>query len=131
MSFSRDLPDPGIEPRLTSPALAGGFFSTSATWGSPDCLISSPFYTPDNLFSFFEISLMIGLCHSQLMSYPNLSIPNDDIWNSIIKIQVYGVLKKNIQTQDTVCVLVWVSGPACCLWTNQIPGGWIPANENE
>ena len=25
-----DLPDPGIEP--TSPALAGGFFTTSATW---------------------------------------------------------------------------------------------------
>ena len=29
----RDLPDPGIEPpSLVSPALAGGFFTTSATW---------------------------------------------------------------------------------------------------
>ena len=28
-----DLPDPGIKPRsLTSPALTGGFFTTSATW---------------------------------------------------------------------------------------------------
>ena len=28
-----DLPDPGIKPMsLASPALAGGFFSTSATW---------------------------------------------------------------------------------------------------
>ena len=28
-----DLPGPGIEPAsLTSPALAGGFFTTSATW---------------------------------------------------------------------------------------------------
>ena len=28
-----DLPDPGIKPRsLTSPALAGGFFTTRATW---------------------------------------------------------------------------------------------------
>ena len=28
-----DLPDPGIEPAsLMSPALAGGFFTTSATW---------------------------------------------------------------------------------------------------
>ena len=28
--------DPGIEPEsLTSPALAGGFFTTSATWGAP------------------------------------------------------------------------------------------------
>ena len=28
-----DLPNPGIKPRsLTSPALAGGFFTTSASW---------------------------------------------------------------------------------------------------
>ena len=28
-----DLPDPGIKPMvLTSPALAGGFFTTNATW---------------------------------------------------------------------------------------------------
>ena len=27
-----DLPDPGIEPRLMSPALAGRFFTTSTTW---------------------------------------------------------------------------------------------------
>ena len=33
MSFSRDLPDPGIKPvSLASPALAGAFFKTSATW---------------------------------------------------------------------------------------------------
>ena len=32
-SPSGDLPDPEIEPvLLTSPALAGGFFTTSATW---------------------------------------------------------------------------------------------------
>ena len=31
-----DLPDPGIKPRsLTSPALAGGFFTTRATWEAP------------------------------------------------------------------------------------------------
>ena len=30
-----DLPNPGREPpSLTSPALAGGFFATSATWGA-------------------------------------------------------------------------------------------------
>ena len=30
-----DLPDSGIKPvSLTSPALAGGFFTTSTTWGS-------------------------------------------------------------------------------------------------
>ena len=33
MSFSRDLPDPGIKPMsLMSPALAGRFLATSATW---------------------------------------------------------------------------------------------------
>ena len=31
-----DLPDPEIEPAsLTSPALAGGFFTTSTTWEAP------------------------------------------------------------------------------------------------
>ena len=31
-----DLPDPGIEPvSLVFPALAGGFFSTIATWEAP------------------------------------------------------------------------------------------------
>ena len=33
MPSSRDLPDPGIEPTsLTSPALAGRFFTTSTSW---------------------------------------------------------------------------------------------------
>ena len=34
MPSSKDLPDPGIKPAsLLSPALAGGFFTTSTTWG--------------------------------------------------------------------------------------------------
>ena len=34
--LSGDLPDPGIKPQsLMSPALAGGFFTTSATWEAP------------------------------------------------------------------------------------------------
>ena len=33
---SGDFPDPGIEPAsLRSPSLAGGFFTTSATWEAP------------------------------------------------------------------------------------------------
>ena len=33
LPFPGDLPDPGVEPTcLASAALAGGFFSTSATW---------------------------------------------------------------------------------------------------
>ena len=34
--LSGDLPNPGIKPQsLMSPALAGGFFTTSATWEAP------------------------------------------------------------------------------------------------
>ena len=37
-----DLPDTGIEPgSLMSPALAGEFFTTSATWEDPDICIRS------------------------------------------------------------------------------------------
>ena len=37
-----DLPVPGIEPMsLMSPALAGGFFTTSTTWGAPDQITTS------------------------------------------------------------------------------------------
>ena len=39
---SGDLPDPGIEPTsLMSPALAGGFFTTRATWEALPCLLGS------------------------------------------------------------------------------------------
>ena len=41
ISTPGDLPNPGFEPTsLTSPALAGGFFTTSATWEAQGCLIS-------------------------------------------------------------------------------------------
>ena len=37
--FPCHLPDPGVEPMsLMSPALAGGFFTTSATWEAQDVL---------------------------------------------------------------------------------------------
>ena len=38
----RDLPNPGIKPTsLTSPALAGRFFTTSTTWEALTCFIHS------------------------------------------------------------------------------------------
>ena len=44
MPSFRDLPDPGIEPAsLSSPALAGRFFTTSTTWESPLFGGGSPF----------------------------------------------------------------------------------------
>jgi len=37
-----DLPNPGIEPiSPVSPALAGGFFTTSATWEAHVCVLTS------------------------------------------------------------------------------------------
>ena len=40
MPSPEDLPDPGIKPAfLMSPALAGGFFTTDATW-EPSFLLS-------------------------------------------------------------------------------------------
>ena len=37
MHSSRNFPNPGIEPSfLTSPALAGRFFTTRATWEAPE-----------------------------------------------------------------------------------------------
>ena len=36
ISYSRVIPDPGIEPvSLASPALAGEFFTTNTTWEAP------------------------------------------------------------------------------------------------
>ena len=44
---SGDLLDPGIEPAtLSSPALAGGFFTTSATWETPHTHIHTCFIYP-------------------------------------------------------------------------------------
>ena len=46
-----DLPNPGIElESLTSPALAGGFFTTSTTW---EVLISTNRKVISTLFPFF------------------------------------------------------------------------------
>ena len=49
-----DLPNPGIEPTsLMSPALVGGFFTTSAHWEAPaiHCLVNySKYYLLNNNF---------------------------------------------------------------------------------
>ena len=48
-----DLPDPGIEPEsLRSPALAGGFFITSATWEARLCL-----HTPEQRADHLDLLL--------------------------------------------------------------------------
>ena len=50
-SSPRDLPDPGIKPvSLTSPALAGGFFTTSPT--------GEAHYSAYPIYSFFTKSIL-------------------------------------------------------------------------
>ena len=45
-----DLPDPGIKPKsLTSPALAGRFFTLSTTWEAPFSMLYSPFPSAESL----------------------------------------------------------------------------------
>ena len=61
LPFSRDLPNPGIEPiSLMSPALAGRFSSTSTTWEalqSQLCYLS----TVGESFSFLLLKMSIIL----------------------------------------------------------------------
>ena len=70
----RDLPDPGIEPTsLMSPALAGRFFTTSATyWLPPSSLAAAPaevLTTPDLLFlnGFLATFLTLSLSPSDAL----------------------------------------------------------------
>ena len=47
-----DFPDPGFElTSLTSPALAGGFFTTSATW-------EAPWGQGDALIAYFKLCIL-------------------------------------------------------------------------
>ena len=56
MLSSRDLPDPGTETAsLTSLALAGGFFTTSATWEAPRKAV--PVHTPASLL-YLEVQTL-------------------------------------------------------------------------
>ena len=57
--FPGDLPDPGIKPvSFMSPALAGGFFTTSTTWEAPYPTWSSARWAkkPPWFMSFFPFS---------------------------------------------------------------------------
>ena len=57
------LPDPGIEPlSLLSPALAGMFFATSATWEACSIIGGSKFI---HLFSHFFCSDFLGSNYGQ------------------------------------------------------------------
>ena len=84
------LPDPGIKPRsLTSPALAGAFFTTSATWEAPSCCCCcfnafkfitrtevSPLCDPRTLLHFLVYSHYLLTITSPLSSNIQHSLPH-------------------------------------------------------
>ena len=54
LPFPEDLPDPRIQPTsLTSPTLAGGFFTTSATWEALTLLCAKHLDSFGSFFFFF------------------------------------------------------------------------------
>ena len=65
-----DLPNPGIEPMsLTSPALASGFFTTSATWETQRCLVICKYYAIKKKLLVCLFLAALGLhCYAQAFS---------------------------------------------------------------
>ena len=86
-----DLPDPGLSPCLMSPALAGGFFTTSATWGAPLSLFyPSPKLTPILLQSCpFSRRLSLG-------EWYHLSSSCSETWETL-----HTLLSQSIQVPPT------------------------------
>ena len=63
-----DLPNPGIEPEsLLSPALADGFFTTSATWEAQEILIS------DMNFLWYSLNLSLYFCFWLIQAIVNFT----------------------------------------------------------
>ena len=65
ISFSRDIPDPGVEPQsFIFPALAGGFFTTSTTWEAPLCIITYSLLVDMKLTQVHIFSWLLWGCQS-------------------------------------------------------------------
>ena len=61
-----DLPDPGTKPTsLTSPALAGGFFTTNTTWEAPLSKLERDHLNTGN---FFQLEKTIHEIHLKTAS---------------------------------------------------------------
>ena len=82
--FSRDLPDPGIEPWfLMSPALAGEFFTTSATWKAHTCVYmhAKSLQSCLTLCSPMDCSLpgssIHGISQARMLEWVAISFPGD------------------------------------------------------
>ena len=66
----RDLPEPGIEPKsLTSPALAGRFFTLSTIWEAPFSMLYSPFPSAESLLEETLVSQMGDLLQGHTLQF--------------------------------------------------------------
>ena len=92
-----DLPDLGIWPAaLKSPALAGGFFSTSTTWKALISLISSAFYNLNLVISFIVLcSLLWGF--SMLSNIFNTGNERQQNHCKVWEVKKYGSLRSTMK----------------------------------
>ena len=103
----RDLPDPGIESSsLTSPALTGGFFTTSRL-GSPITYIrsktvaSNPLHTPLHYSSVSDISsIHCTICSIQCKHETCCRL----LWGRKRKIITFSVLSLRTSAQKLTCL---------------------------
>ena len=104
MRTSRDLPNPGIEPTsLKSPALTGGFFTTSITWEAPIwnsvCMLShfscvQLFVTPWTVAC--QAPLSMGFSRQKFWS----GLPFPLTWRHHISYEMITLIKHGISISD-------------------------------
>ena len=81
MPSSRDLPDPEVEPvSLVSPALADGFFTTSATWEAHMRLLLLLLL---QLSRFSRVRLFVTLWTVALKAPLSMGFSRQDYWSGL------------------------------------------------
>ena len=69
-----DLPNPGIEPvSLTQPALAGGFFTTSATWEAPKIVV----------LMLSHVQLFVTPWTVAYQACPSMGVSTQEYWSGL------------------------------------------------
>ena len=76
ISFSRDLPDPGIESKSAFPELAGRFFTTSAAWEAP---LNNMF----TLSRFSRVCLFVTLWTVAHQAPLSMGLSRQDSWSGL------------------------------------------------
>jgi len=121
-----DLPNPGIEPiSPVSPALAGGFFTTSATWEAHVCVLTSCTFSwekercylsalslsTSKCWIFLEFCGMKGLVLIFFPLFPTMVFSAFSLW-------LFSCLKStSFPASRTLLLLFFCSFlPSCFLW---------------